>query len=113
MQTKKAVSAGFQEAVCEVLVKKTVRAAKENGLRTIVVGGGVSANTRLREKFGHAAGKESLKVLFPKAALCQDNAAMIAGLGAALVRAGKSGPPDMAAYSDFSKREDGCPRERT
>ncbi|MBI3251709.1 MAG: tRNA (adenosine(37)-N6)-threonylcarbamoyltransferase complex transferase subunit TsaD [Candidatus Omnitrophica bacterium] len=105
LKIKKEICAGFQEAVCDTLVKKTVRAAGENRLKNVVVGGGVSANTRLREKFKTAAEKESLNVVFPKTALCQDNAAMIAGLGAALYRIGQTSPPDMAAYSDFSKRD--------
>jgi N6-L-threonylcarbamoyladenine synthase len=100
---KKAVCAGFQEAVCDTLVQKSLRAAKRHGLGTLVVGGGVSANARLREKLKHAAQPEGLQVVFPPLEFCQDNAAMIAGLGAALYREGRRDTLDLASYSDFSK----------
>jgi len=100
---KKAVCAGFQEAVCDVLVKKSLRAAKLHGLGTLVAGGGVSANSRLREKLKQAAGEEGIKVVFPPLEFCQDNAAMIAGLGTALFREGRWDTLDLSSYSDFSK----------
>jgi N6-L-threonylcarbamoyladenine synthase len=78
--------ASFQEAVVDSLVGKTLRAAREQRLSTVVVSGGVAANTRLREKMvreGRAAG---LRVLFPGPDLCTDNAAMIAGAAWHLAR---------------------------
>ncbi len=101
-KTKRELCAGFQEAVCEVLVAKSVRAAKRQNLRTLVVGGGVSANTRLRQMFRSASRKQSLKVVFPAPSLCQDNAGMIAGLGAALYLEGMRGRLDMSSYADFN-----------
>ncbi len=101
LRLKKEICAGFQEAVCDVLVKKSIMAARAQGLSRLVVGGGVSANTRLREKLSSAAGKAGLKVVFPAPFLCQDNAAMIAGLGAALYRQGKKDPLELSSYSDF------------
>ncbi len=98
---KRAVSAGFQEAVCEVLVRKALRAADREGLKDIVVGGGVSANTRLRRLFGAAGPKAGVRAIFPSPALCQDNAAMIAAFGRALYRAGRRDGLDLAAYPDF------------
>ncbi len=103
---KKGISAGFQEAVCETLVQKSVKAAKRRGLRCIVVGGGVSANSLLRRKFDRVS-QNGLRVVFPPGALCQDNAAMIAGFGAALHREGRRDSLDMAAYSDFKQRSHG------
>ncbi|OGW81196.1 MAG: tRNA (adenosine(37)-N6)-threonylcarbamoyltransferase complex transferase subunit TsaD [Omnitrophica bacterium RIFCSPHIGHO2_02_FULL_51_18] len=101
LKTKKQICAGFQEAVCEVLVEKTVRAAKSRNLKTVIVGGGVSANSRLREKFKEAERKQKLKVIFPPLELCQDNAAMIAGLGTALYRRGKRDRLELSSYPDF------------
>lgn len=101
LKIKKQICAGFQEAVCDVLVGKTVRASKLLGLRTVVVGGGVSANSRLRHKFKEAEKIHHLKVIFPPLWLCQDNAAMIAGLGTALYRQGKKDDLDISSYSDF------------
>ncbi len=68
--------ASFQEAVVDTLVEKTVAAARRHHIRAIVVGGGVAANSRLREKFGRSA--HGLRVYFPPVEFCTDNAAMIA-----------------------------------
>ena len=102
LAVKKALAAGFQESVCEVLVKKGLAAARRERLKTVVVGGGVSANSRLREKFRAAASKEGIRVVFPESRLCQDNAAMIAGLGRALYREGKRDGLDLTGYPDFN-----------
>ncbi|MBR5901544.1 tRNA (adenosine(37)-N6)-threonylcarbamoyltransferase complex transferase subunit TsaD [bacterium] len=77
------IAADYVEAIMDVLVKKTLLAARELGLETIVVGGGVSANSRLRELFnlrGKARGKQ-MKIVFPPFPLCTDNARMIAARG--------------------------------
>ncbi len=66
----------FQEAVADVLVSKTLKAAGEYGASTIVVGGGVSANSRLRQAFDERA--HGLSVMFPKKNFSVDNGAMIA-----------------------------------
>ena len=104
LKLKKAICSGFQEAVCDVLVEKSIRAAKKEGLRSIVVGGGVSANSRLRYKLRLAAKKELLHVIFPDFYLCQDNAAMIAALGAALYREGKTDTLNLSSYCDFMRQ---------
>lgn len=70
------LAASFQEAVVETLVAKTSRAARDFGVRAIMVSGGVSANQRLRNSF-----KGKIPVLFPPKALTTDNAAMIAMAG--------------------------------
>ncbi|MDN5347100.1 MAG: tRNA N6-adenosine threonylcarbamoyltransferase [Clostridia bacterium] len=71
------IAAGFQAAVVEVLVTKTVRAAKEYGVKTILAVGGVAANTALRRALAAGAEEEGLMALFPRPAFCTDNAAMI------------------------------------
>ncbi len=103
LKDKKAIAAGFQEAVCEVLVKKSLKAAKIHAAKTLVVGGGVSANSRLKQLFSTASKKEGVRVIFPSLALSQDNAAMIAALGTALYREGRRDSLDMEAYPEFIK----------
>jgi N6-L-threonylcarbamoyladenine synthase len=75
------VAASFQEAVVEVQVAKTIAAAKDRGVKKIVLGGGVVANSRLRELMSERADQEGLELLIPPAELCTDNAAMIACAG--------------------------------
>ena len=72
------VAASFQEALIDVLVKKTLRAAQDKGSKQIVVVGGVAANSRLRRRLLQAGQQLELAVSFPSPALCGDNAAMIA-----------------------------------
>jgi N6-L-threonylcarbamoyladenine synthase len=72
------LSREFEDAVVEVLVAKTIKAAKENGVKTVLLGGGVSANTTLRERLAKEGEKKNLKVYFPKFELCTDNAIYIA-----------------------------------
>jgi N6-L-threonylcarbamoyladenine synthase len=73
--------ASLQEAVVDALVDKTLRAAKAQGVRWVVVSGGVSANRRLRARMQEAAAAVGLQVAIPPRPLCTDNGAMIAGLG--------------------------------
>ncbi len=75
------ICACFQEAVIEVLVEKTISAARQNHIDTIVVGGGVSANTRLRDLFAARCAAEDLFFCAPEPKYCTDNAAMIALAG--------------------------------
>ncbi|MCG3176522.1 MAG: tRNA N6-adenosine threonylcarbamoyltransferase [Candidatus Omnitrophica bacterium] len=102
-KTKRAMAAGFQEAVCDVLVKKALRACARERLSRLAVGGGVSANTRLRAKLDEAARRSDIRLYWPSMAYCQDNAAMIAAYGAALRRAGRRDTLELGAYSDFSR----------
>lgn len=81
------VCASFQEAVVDVLIAKAFRAAQELGLRDVVIAGGVSANSRLRERALEVATSQGRRVHIPPLWLCTDNAAMIAGLGAHYLRA--------------------------
>lgn len=86
------IAASFQEAVVEVLVTKTLRAAAEKGVSAVSVTGGVSANSRLRSAFEDACRTGGIRVCFPELSLCTDNAAMIAAAGyARLLRGEVSG----------------------
>lgn len=81
------VAASFQEAVCDVLTRKAILAAKENGAKTLMLGGGVVANSRLRALAWERAEAAGLEVRQPRPALCTDNGAMVAALGSHLVAA--------------------------
>ncbi len=85
------IAASFQEAIVDAIVKKTILAAEHKKTDTIVVGGGVAANSRIRVKMQQEAKNKNLKVFFPKQLkLCTDNAAMVAGLGYWLFKKGKT-----------------------
>ncbi len=82
------VCAAFSEAVNDSLTAKAVRAAVDTGCSTIVVGGGFSANSRLRELLVARADEAGVAVRMPPLRFCTDNGAQIAALGSELVRAG-------------------------
>lgn len=86
------VCASFQEAVVDVLVGKTIAATKARGKRLIAVSGGVSCNSRLREKFRGACAENAIELLIAEPQLCTDNAAMIAFVAAERVGRGESSP---------------------
>ncbi len=82
------LAASFQEAVVDVMRIKTRRAVQQTGAKTIVLGGGVAANTRLRSAMETLAGKQGCRLRKPEMRFCMDNAAMIAGLGYHYLRRG-------------------------
>lgn len=82
------VCASFQEAVCDVLTAKTMDAAGEYGISTVLLGGGVAANSRLRSLLEERANEAGIEVRRPRPDLCTDNGAMIAAVGVEVVRAG-------------------------
>jgi N6-L-threonylcarbamoyladenine synthase len=85
------VAASFQEAACDVLVRKALDAATSQGVDDLLIGGGVAANSRLRAMAQERAAARGVRVRVPRPGLCTDNGAMIAALGAELVARGR--PP--------------------
>lgn len=81
------VAASFQEAVADVLTMKAIRAAKEQGIGTIVISGGVAANSRLSSLAAERCAAAGIELRVPRPRLCTDNGAMIAALGAHVVAA--------------------------
>ncbi|MDT0260210.1 tRNA (adenosine(37)-N6)-threonylcarbamoyltransferase complex transferase subunit TsaD [Jatrophihabitans lederbergiae] len=82
------VAASFQEAVVDVLTSKAIRAAREAGIDYLLLGGGVAANSRLRELALQRCQQAGIRLRVPRPGLCTDNGAMVAALGAQLVAAG-------------------------
>jgi len=82
------VAAGFQESVADVLTAKAVRAATDLGVSTLLIAGGVAANSRLRELAEQRCAAAGLTLRIPSPRLCTDNGAMIASFAAHLVAAG-------------------------
>ena len=76
------VAASFQEALVDVPVAKTLRVARDEGLGTVVVAGGVAANSRLRARFAEECERLGMRLLVPSIPLCTDNGAMVAASGA-------------------------------
>jgi N6-L-threonylcarbamoyladenine synthase len=83
------VAEGVQSSIVETLTIKALRALEETGLDTLVVSGGVSANSNLRARLADAARREGSRVYYPRIEFCTDNAAMIAVAGLARLKAGQ------------------------
>jgi N6-L-threonylcarbamoyladenine synthase len=92
-QQRADIARGFQDAIVEVLVKKSMRAIKYSGLMQLVVAGGVGANRELRRRLNECAAKANVSVFYPEFELCTDNGAMIALAGALRFEAGLSLKP--------------------
>jgi len=83
------VAASFQEAVADVLTQKAVAAARTTGVDTLLIGGGVAANSRLRSLAEERAKAAGLRLRIPPPSLCTDNGAMVAALGSLRLAAGR------------------------
>ena len=83
------VAASFQEAVCDVLVRKALDAAAAEGIDDLLIGGGVAANSRLRVMAEERAVGRGVRVRVPRPGLCTDNGAMVAALGSEMVSRGR------------------------
>ena len=82
------IAAAFQEAVVDIITSKAVLACRENGITELLLGGGVAANSRLRQLTEQRCAAAGIRLTVPPLALCTDNGAMVAALGAQLVMAG-------------------------
>lgn len=90
------IAAAFQRRAVSILVDKVKLAVKDTGIKRIVTGGGVAANSLLRKEINAIPGTEAV---FPSIGLCTDNGAMIAGIGYQYFKAGKASPLSENAYS--------------
>jgi N6-L-threonylcarbamoyladenine synthase len=95
------VAASFQEAVVDVLVRKAVLACREQEVGTLLVGGGVAANSRLRALAQERCDDAGITLRVPRPGLCTDNGAMVAALGSLMVAAGRA-PSALDLPSDSS-----------
>ena len=93
------IAAGFQQAVVDVLVSKTIRAAQEKNVSAITLTGGVAANTELRQAMSEAGELLGIRAYFPSRILCTDNAAMIAGVAYHKFLAGERSGLDLNAQA--------------
>ena len=94
------VAASFQEAVVDVLVTKAIAACKETGVDSLVIAGGVAANSRLREMATERTAKAGIDLRIPTMDLCTDNGAMVAALGSIAVSSGRA--PSQAGFAASS-----------
>ena len=101
---KSDVAASFQEAVVDVLLLKALAACKETGIDSLVIAGGVAANSRLRHLAEQRCEKTGIKLRIPAPALCTDNGAMVAALGSLLVSAGRAPASRMISASSRAAR---------
>jgi N6-L-threonylcarbamoyladenine synthase len=95
------VAASFQEAIVDVLLLKALAACKQSGIDSLVIAGGVAANSRLRPVAQERCDKAGIQLRVPSPGLCTDNGAMVAALGSLMVSAGRS-PSPVAFDADSS-----------
>ncbi len=95
------VAASFQEAIVDVLLLKALAACKQTGINSLVIAGGVAANSRLRAVAQERCDRAGIQLRVPSPGLCTDNGAMVAALGSLMVSAGRS-PSPVAFDADSS-----------
>ena len=95
------VAASFQEAIVDVLLLKSLAACKASGIDSLLIAGGVAANSRLRALAQERCDKAGIRLRIPAPGLCTDNGAMVAALGSLMVAAGRS-PSPIAFDADSS-----------
>jgi len=95
------VAASFQESIVDVLMLKALAACKESGIDSLVIAGGVAANSRLRAVAQQRCEKAGIHLRIPAPGLCTDNGAMVASLGALMAAAGRA-PSPVAFDADSS-----------
>ncbi len=95
-KTDENIAAAFQERAISILLKSLLKVVKETGITRVVAGGGVAANSLLREKL---AAHTELECIFPSLKYCTDNGAMIAGVGYHYLKAGRVDPLNTGAFS--------------
>ena len=111
-QTRADVARGFEDAMVETLVAKSLRAMRATGVKSLVVAGGVGANRRLREALTRAAAGEGGRAHFPRPEFCTDNAAMIALAGHERLAAGERAAPAASARARWPLDELTAPNAR-
>lgn len=97
-QQRADLAASTQEAIVDVLLKKSLAALKVTGLKRLVIAGGVGANRRLREQLNAACAARGVRVHYPELHLCTDNGAMIAMAAAMRMQAGIEAPSQRYAF---------------
>lgn len=103
-QSKRAdIAASFQEAIVDVLLQKSLRACKATGIESLVIAGGVAANSRLRELAKERCADSGIRLRIPSPILCTDNGAMVAALGSLMSSAGRAPSAiDLSASSSLA-----------
>ena len=95
------IVSSFQEAVVEVLVRKTLQAAQHLGLKRIVLSGGVAANRHLRAKMKEEASQQKIKIYVPSPCFCTDNGAMVGVIGYEYLKRGIQSDFSLNAFSNL------------
>ena len=97
------VAASFQEAIVDVLIQKSLAACKATGIQSLVIAGGVAANSRLRELAEQRCQAAGIELRIPSPLLCTDNGAMVAALGSLMSSAGRAASAiDLSASSSLA-----------